>query len=123
MPRSKISFFVIGLVYRVPMMIATAFQKSVAIDFMRRSTQGQPPIDRTAVLFLVHLDPDYRCDHALLIDSISLIPEEAEFLYVAYSGFTVKSVRMPDDPSWSNPVIIDLKVAPDNAALPAALPL
>jgi len=49
-------------------------------------------------------------------------PGEEEFLFSAYSVFTVEKYTWKDKPTWQNPHEIYLKVAPDNMLEPADLP-
>jgi hypothetical protein len=118
MPPEKVAFFTEGLLYRTPMMLATSFAQRAAVKFLRDAPAGRVP-----VLFHLHLDPVYVCDHALFLEPLSNVPGEEEFLYVAYSAFTVRKVHPNAAPSWSKPIIIELDVTPDNTQVPEDVPL
>ena len=98
-------FFCVGKKYRVPGVLATALQKSVAESFISNSDQSQP-----RVLWCIKVDgrgvkdPRHRVKHANLVRK-SLVcnavvmgtgtyePQESEFLFAAYSAFQVEAVK------------------------------
>jgi len=109
LPDDKTSFFQPGKVFRVPMYLATSLNKDVAEKFCRRAmTDGFPP-----VLWILHLNNKYGCYHVNFVDRTN-VPGESEFLFVAYSVFTVMSVEKIPNPTWMNPIVIHLDVAVDN---------
>jgi hypothetical protein len=87
-------FFTVGKQYRVPGFLATSFVEGKAMEFLRAAEayEHQP------VLWTVHVDPagaddaTKRCKHANLI-KYSMVPGEQEYLFSAYSIFTVRSVE------------------------------
>lgn len=105
-------FFTVGKSYRVPGFLATSFSEAIATRFMRMAeAYGQQ-----AVMWVVHVDPagehdaDRRCKHVNYV-SHSHVDGEAEFLFTAYSIFTVRSV------TWGQagaPHCIELDAATDN---------
>jgi hypothetical protein len=107
-------FFTVGKAYRQPAFLATSFLKSKA-EFFRGMAQaaGYP-----SVLWTIHVDQSgkgdvtKRCKHVNFV-SHSLVPGEAEYLFSAYSIFTVRSVE------WGvggAPHRIELDAATDNNA-------
>ena len=107
-------FFTVGKQYRVPGFLATSFSKAAAVRFLRtQQAWGRQPI-----LWTVHVDPageadpSKRCKHVNLVQK-SLVPGEQEYLFTAYSIFTVRSV------TWGvggAPHRIELDAASDNRA-------
>ena len=91
-------FFTVGKSYRVPGFLATSCSEDVATQFMRLAeAYGRQP-----VMWVVYLDPagehdaDRRCKHANYV-SHTHVGGEAEFLFTAYSIFTVRSVQWVED--------------------------
>jgi len=118
MPSDKQYFFKPSIKYRSPMFLATSFRKEVAINFCRTAQHsGTDP-----VIWHFHFDPMYKCVHVNYIRK-SQVDSEDEFLFSAYSVFTVERVEWKDVPVWTNPHIIHLIVSPDNLLEPADLPL
>ena len=120
MPMEQLSFFKEEVKYRCPFFLATSLSKIVAHDFCRRASQ-QP--GRVPVLFVVKLDPKFRCYHVNFIDK-GYIPGESEFLFSPYSVFKVISVPdLSKAVNWMNPYVVILKAAVDNKIEPEDLPL
>jgi hypothetical protein len=115
-------FFSVGKKYRVPGFLATSFDEMVAITF--RDTHACVPPGGERILWVVHVDPagdidrSRRCKHAYLIRSH--LPKEAEFLFTAFSVFTVRSVLWAEDGSSSR---VELDAAMDHETEPEDLPL
>jgi len=82
------------------------------------------PPEAPGVLWVVHVDPagehdpSKRCQHAYLI--ASHLRHELEFLFTAYSVFTVRSVEWGEGGA---PNLVELDAATDNDAEPLDLPL
>ena len=108
--------------YRVPGFLATSFSEATARRFV--FTNGTA-LDRPAVLWVVHVDPrgrddaDYRCKHVNFIEH-ALVPGEQEYLFTAYSVFTVRSCMWAEGDKVSR---IEVDAALDNVAEPEDLPL
>merc|ERR1712187_362922 len=85
MPMWARGFFTLGKVYRVPMFLATSFQRHTAETFMRITSSG----DHRPTMFLFHFDPLYKCRHVNFLEHAPSIKVEAEFLMPPYSGFQV----------------------------------
>ena len=106
-------FFAVGETYRV-----TACQ-----GFWRRHSI-EPSLGGERTLWVVHVDPagdadeSRRCKHAYLIQSH--LRHEAEFLFTAFSVFTVRSVEWGEGGAPSR---VDLDAAMDNDGWPLDLPL
>ena len=90
---THIGFFTPGRQYRVPGFLATSFSRVTATRFLRTAeAYGQQ-----AVMWVVHVDPSgehdaaHRCAHVNYV-SHTHVGGEAEFLFVPYSIFTVRSV-------------------------------
>ena len=104
-------------VYRVPTLLATSFDKRVAVNFMNRIADDKPK-----VLFIVRLDRDLGCKQVNFLSN-SEVEGEAEFLFSAYSVFRVHSVQWSDSPErCATPHKITLLASPDNAEEPEDVP-
>jgi hypothetical protein len=116
-------FFVEGKKYRVPGFVATSFDETTALGFAVRNglDLGQP-----AVLWVVHVDPagehdpTRRCKHVNFVHN-GLAGRENEYLFTAYSVFTVRRVEWSDDPKTLSR--IELEAALDNRVEDEGLPL
>ena len=103
--------------YRVPSLLATSFEKRVAIDFMDRVEDDKPK-----VLFVVRLDRDLGCKQVNFLHKTE-VEGEAEFLFSAYSVFRVQSVQWSESPERSaTPHVITVLASPDNAEEPEDVP-
>ena len=115
-------FFVAGRKYRVPGFLATSFDRRTAERF-RDNIGWRPPGGVTNVLWVVHVDPAgehdpaKRCKHVNYVQSTH-VGGEAEYLFSAYSVFTVVSVRWGADKRHH----VELRASPDNALEDDALP-
>ena len=111
------AFFTVGKQYRVPGFLATSFSQAKAEEFVFNQATAY---GRQGVLWTVHVDPageadpSKRCKHVNLVQpEHSLVPGEQEYLFTAYSIFTVRSV------TWGvggAPHRIELDAASDNRA-------
>jgi len=118
LPQQHRFFYEPNKKYRAPMFLATSTKKYVALNmFCSRVAAPCEP-----VLWQFHFHPDFKCVHVNYLDK-SLIEGEEEFLFSAYSVFTVKQVEWRDSPTWVNAHVINLEVAPDNILEPEDLPL
>eukprot|EP01043_Picozoa_sp_COSAG02_P022490 COSAG02_NODE_1172_length_14106_cov_77.834725_2_plen_535_part_00 len=106
-------FFEVGRAYRVPGFLATSFSEAKATEFMRRAQQQ----GKRGVLWVVRVDPageqdpTKRCKHVNFVEH-SLVAGEFEYLFTAYSIFTVRGV------TWGvggEPHRIELDAASDNS--------
>jgi len=100
------------------MFIATSFTERIATKFCTRDYQNGYP----AVLWYFHLDEKKGCLHVNFVEK-SQVQGEDEFLFSAYSVFTVQSVNWKDNPTGINPHEIHLLVDPDNQLESEDLPL
>ena len=88
----------VGQKYRVPMLLATSFSEDKANDFVYHAYDKGVP----TVKWEVRVDPRgeaglrHRCKHVSFITRTDL-PGELEYLFAAYSVFTVVSVRWGAD--------------------------
>ena len=64
----------------------------------------------------------YRCQHVNYVNKTN-VPNEEEYLFSAYSVFTVKKVTWQANPTGSNPHVVELNAAIDNSEEPEDLPL
>jgi len=93
------------------MFISSSIKISVAYQFCNaRSKQG----GHEPILWYFIFDPQLPCVHVNYV-SKSNCPGEEEFLFSAYSVFTVEKCVWKRNPSWQDPHEIFLKVAPDNS--------
>ena len=118
------SFFTEGKEYRVPGFLATSFSKNVAETFVfnNATAYGKP-----AVLWKVHVDPDGARDPAKLCKHVNYVRHtfvsgEEEYLFTAYSVFTIRKVTWSEDSS-TTPHEIELDAALDNTECSQDLPL
>lgn len=120
LPKEHQGFFELGKKYRVPMFLATSFNKeTVALStFARRAEeQGLPP-----VLYTIHFDKKLRCVHVNYLGSRGLGGEK-EFLFAPYSVFKVLKVDWKSSPNWEKPHEVELMAAVDNKHEAENLPL
>jgi hypothetical protein len=105
-------FFSVGKQYRQPCFLATSFSRSKA-EFFRSMAQQK---GFQSVLWVVHVDPageddvTKRCKHVNFVEH-SLVAGEKEYLFAAYSIFSVRKV------SWGEggaPHLIEIDAASDN---------
>ena len=88
-----------GATYRVPGLLATSFDRSVANRFMMIAEDRQESV----VLWIIHLHPDgkddetKRCRHVNFIERTHY-GHEKEFLFAAYAPFKVRQVGAPPLP-------------------------
>jgi hypothetical protein len=108
--------------YRVPGFLATSFSERIArgFAFTNGTAMGRP-----AVLWVVHVDPrgrtddEYRCKHVNFVRH-TLVAGEQEYLFTAYSVFTVRRCVWAEGDRVSR---IEVDAALDNRAEPEDLPL
>ena len=107
-----IDFFTEGKVFRQPCFLATSFAAHKAEEFRARAEAAGFP----SVLWVIRVDPagehdlTKRCKHVNFVKH-SLVPGEQEYLFTAYSIFTVRSVTWG---SGGAPHRIELDAASDN---------
>ena len=120
-------FFQPGMKYRAPGFVATSFKEATAQDFAYRNglLSGKP-----YVLWEVNVDPagelhrGRRCKHVnYVLRSLVGAGDDAEkeYLFAAYSVFTVRQCEWSDDPTQASRIILD--AALDNSAEDEELPL
>jgi hypothetical protein len=114
----------VGRKYRVPMLLATSFSEGKADEFLGFAhDRGEP-----AVKWEVRVDRrgettfQYRCKQVAFLTRTDL-PDELEYLFAAYSVFTVLEVHWSDAPGRATPHRIVLRAAIDNSLEPEGLPL
>ncbi len=120
LPNQHQSFFSVGKRYRVPMYLATSTDWALCqrtFCYREHSINGHPP-----VLFIVQINPQYRCMHVNYITRRNC-GEEREFLFVPYSVFEVMQVEWKQAPTWQSPHIVCLNAMSDNMLYPEDLPL
>jgi hypothetical protein len=101
-------------VLRVPGYLATSFSEAVAYRFMYvKFAEKKTPVKWIVEMDVRGRDNDvYKCKQVNFVDTNTL--GEQEFLFAPYSVFTVLDVRVPVDPSDSDPVLVRLMAAVDN---------
>ena len=119
LPDTHVSFFekmkATGHPYRVPHLLATSFDESVTLGFMRK-TRG------SKVLWTIKIPPR-GCMHANYIDSQSACSGEQEYLFCAFSAFRVLEVkRSADATKVSTPHEITLEAVSDNKDISDGVP-
>ena len=92
-PDDKLAFFEEGKKFRTPAFVATSFKESVADKFIERALPSTGTVkwifelDRRGAK-----DERFRCCHINLVETGKSC-HEWEYLFTAYSVFTVKKVR------------------------------
>ena len=116
------TFFEPNKKYRVPGFLATSFSEDTARTFAKKNGTAW---GRPAVLWVVHVDPRggadpaYRCKHVNFVTH-SLVGGEHEYLFTAYSVFTVRKCVWAEGDEISR---IEVDAALDNLTEPEDLPL
>jgi len=103
--------------FRSRMFLATSFSRDKAID----TFMPMVPTGRVAVLTVVHIDSVRKTMSARYLESLTHCADEAEFLYVPYSVFTVRRVREPVEDA--NYWVVELDAAVDGKDETEDLPL
>ena len=107
-------FYVPGRDYRVAQFLPTSFERPVAERFIDRVQLNGPGPANAYVLWKVRLDPDLGCDHVNLVTATH-VPGESEFLFAAFSAFTVVVVNWSPTPQdRATPHEITIRAAVDN---------
>ena len=119
LPQQHQSFFEVGKQFRTPQFLSTSKNRRVASNFAyMASERGEEP-----VLWEFVFHEDFGCKHVNFLQRSNVEGEE-EFLFTAYSVFTVRSRDIKSGPTnWMDPHKIVLEVAPDNRLYPEDLPL
>ena len=114
-------FFAVGKQFRVPGFLATSFSRAKAEEFIFNQATA---FDKQGILWIVRVDPagevepSKRCRHVNFV-SHSLVadhagnPLEQEYLFAAYSIFTVRAVAWGEGGA---PHVVELDAASDNNA-------
>ena len=89
------AFFVPGKAYRVAQFLPTSFERTVAVRFISRVQLNAPT--NACILWKVVLDRARGCDHVNLVTETH-VEGESEFLFAAYSAFTVVVVNWSATP-------------------------
>ena len=117
-------FFTPGKTYRVPGFLATSFSRAVAERFIFNNATA---LGKPAVLWKVHVDPEGEhqpgklCRHVNYVAKTH-VPGEQEYLFTAYSVFTIRQVTWSVNPQ-ATPHEIELDAALDNQEHSLDLPL
>ena len=107
-------FFAVGKCFRQPCFLATSFSEGTA-EYFRQMAQAK---GFQTVTWVVRVDPAgeqdvaRRCKHVNFVEH-SLVPGEREYLFTAYSIFTVRAVTWG---AGGAPHRIELDAASDNTA-------
>jgi hypothetical protein len=121
-------FFAAGRKYRVPGFLATSARQAVTNDFMFQAEALGLPVVQWRFVFDRDGDPRganlraRRCKHVNLLRE-SHVADEEEYLFQAYSVFTVASADFSTAGTAADPYRITLTPAIDNALEPEDLPL
>jgi hypothetical protein len=123
-------FFTAGKKYRVPGFLATSVKQSATNTFMGMAQAAGHPVVQWRIVFDPRGDPQgdnlpgHRCKHVNLL-RVSHVPDELEFLFQAYSVFTVRDVQWSAvaPATMAQPHRITLVPASDNALELEDLPL
>ena len=108
----------------MPGFLATSFSQFKAREFIFNEATAYA---KPGVLWKVHVDPagaqdpSRRCKNVNFVRH-SMVAGEQEYLFAAYSVFTIRKVTWSADPT-STPHLIELDAALDNALCSEDLPL
>jgi len=130
LPRDKHYFFTAGRQYRMPMFLSSTTNQQKVHEFMQeKAPDGTLTSKPDTVLWTFVFDARLGCNHVNLINlhdgslgGNANAAAEAEWLFAPYSFFTVESVDYKDNPTWTNPHSVVLRVAPDNQLERADVP-
>lgn len=120
----------VGKQYRVPAFLATSLNETVITKFMQRAEDAGFSVVRWHILLdkrgdpAGDNDPRHKCKHVNLLRATHC-EGEAEFLFQAFSTFTVKKVEWSSSlpATVDEPHNITLEAAVDNTKTPEDLPL
>jgi hypothetical protein len=121
-------FFTAGRKYRVPGFLATSARQAVTNNFMIRAEAVGSPVVLWRFVFDQDGDPRganvqaCRCKHVNLLREPHVRGED-EYLFQAYSAFTVASADFSTAGTTANPYRITITPSVDNAHEPEDLPL
>jgi hypothetical protein len=114
-----------GQPYRTKQCLATSFKEDVADGFIQIAHEADGGAE--LVKWKVRLDPrgehdgKFRCKHVNLITQ-GHVDSEKEYLFAAFSVFTVREVQWSDTPTeQATPHLIELEAALDNKEFPVSL--
>ena len=119
------AFFYPGRMYRVPAFLATSLNQSVSERFLYRAVVEH---GRSGIMWQINVDPrgekefPHMCKNANFVYNIHC-PQEAEYLFAAFSVFTVVSVVWSANPDGRTPHRITIQAMTDNRDAPADLEL
>ena len=87
----------------------------------RAQERSHPPI-----LWIFRFNAQFRCLHVNFLEKTDgTAHDEDEFLLSPHSAFKVRTARWEPNPTWMQPHVVEIEVAPDNQDLhtwPEALP-
>jgi hypothetical protein len=121
-------FFTVGKKYRIPAFLPTSLKKSVTNTFMFKAETAGYPVVQWKIELDIRGDPQgqnmpqYLCKHVNLL-RVTHAPGEEEYLFQAFSVFTVKEAIWSDNPDMQHPHQVTLTATVDNTAESEALPL
>jgi hypothetical protein len=121
-------FFTVGKTYRAPGFLATSFKQSVTNNFMWKAECAGHSVVQWKVKVDASADPQgdnmpqNLCKHVNLL-RVTHVPGEEEYLFQAFSVFTVLEVDWKAAPTTQSPHQITLMAAQDNSKEAEDLPL
>jgi hypothetical protein len=121
-------FFEVGKTYRVPGFLASSLKKSVTQTFLFRAEAAGHPVVQWCIKLNHRADPQgensllHRCKHVNVL-RVTHVPGEEEYLFAAYSVFTVREAVWSANPTTQNPHRITIEAAIDNSLEAGDLPL
>jgi hypothetical protein len=121
-------FFTVGKTYRVPGFLATSPRRAATNDFKTRAEAAGYRVVQWKFEFDPRGDPhgvndkDFRCKHINKLRVTHFLNED-EYLFQAYSPFTVTAADFTTAGTAANPFLITLRPALDGSLEDEALPL
>jgi len=112
-------------IFRVPGAVAVSKLSSKALHFMWNISK---PDDQDMVYYRFHLNPlgTQPCDHAVCLDTVSVVPHEQEFLFPPFSSFQAVSkswfTEQRDGEEYGY-WVINIAVVKNNKEVSADVPL
>ena len=112
------------------MFLSSTTDLQQAHQFMQeQAADGSVTSKPDAVLWTFVFDPRLGCNHINLIDrhdgtlgGDANAAAEDEWLFAPCSAFTVEAAEYKDNPTWTDPHRVVLRVAPDNRLERADVP-
>lgn len=124
LPSHAVQFFSKGLIYRCAGYLASSDDDAIPMGFLSGSSRSRGD-DFLPVIFQFHFDAIAGCDHVNLLEGMTEVQDEREWLFQHYSAFKVRQAADLKQLTITavNPLRIKLEVLPDNRGVALDVPL